>query len=424
MFCPKCGAENSNKALFCEHCGTNLSDPETKALAEKKQQVPWKRYMGLLVSLLAVVLIVVLIVNSRKVNLDSYVYVEYSGYDGYGSANAYVDWNELYATCENLIDKKYFKKSISEASFVEAMEDIVEIEILDNSYLTNDEIIKYQWKIDDSEISKVFKRDVVYAGGENTVSGLKELETFNPFDELRFDVSGTSGKARLHLFSDGIVPIGFFEVSDELNLKNGQVITVSLTKDIDYYVEKFHKLPESMEFQYTVSGLNEYAKKIDEIDEETKQEMLDDANNYLKNYIEYFEESNYSSYFKYGIKDTYAEFLGDAFMSTQSENEEYTNMYILLFEVGGTYYDNYTRKSVSKEYKTYLPICYIDIVDVQDGKDEVDTVNKRITDDYVSIYVDGFKKIYPFGYETLQEAKTVVFDNRDMTFDGEWNVEE
>ena len=120
MYCGNCGVENSNTAKFCKECGSplpqakivapikvqtsvseeasiKLAEPNVEMTRAKKESVkiPWK-IIGAIVGAIALIAIVYFVIQSNKViNLNDYMRIEYAGYDKYGKANAYVDWNGL-----------------------------------------------------------------------------------------------------------------------------------------------------------------------------------------------------------------------------------------------------------------------------------------------------------------------------------------
>ena len=126
MFCRNCGAKNADDAVFCCECGAKLivEQQETHAAAqidnavnnstdipvnnpinnpvspigasmgnqqsplEPLKKIPKKIYaIATGVLALLIVLIVVYVNVSSTINLDKYVKVAYSGYDGYGTAD-------------------------------------------------------------------------------------------------------------------------------------------------------------------------------------------------------------------------------------------------------------------------------------------------------------------------------------------------
>ena len=136
MFCTKCGTENSNDAKFCKKCGNPMSvtpaepkEDEKKVVSEpvatpapETASVPTpaptpaptpkkpiekksvsintgllvKLGIALGVALIAIIGIVVLVTNMGKtINVNKYVVHEVTGYDGYGKANVYIDWDAM-----------------------------------------------------------------------------------------------------------------------------------------------------------------------------------------------------------------------------------------------------------------------------------------------------------------------------------------
>ena len=128
MFCGKCGVENENGAKFCKGCGAPLSSENTakenngvamgNATAkanvdikaslgpaiEKIKSLPKWAMAAIPVAVIALIVLICVLVNSGKtIDLNDYLIVEFSGYDGYGKARVDIDWDA--------IEKKYGSKA-------------------------------------------------------------------------------------------------------------------------------------------------------------------------------------------------------------------------------------------------------------------------------------------------------------------------
>ena len=117
MFCGKCGTENANGAKFCKSCGQSLkmgnerrdqknvtygesvtakneeSSLDVSRLVEKVKSIPKKFIVGGCVAVVALIIFICIAINSGKtINLNDYLSIDVSRYDGYGNAEVHIDW--------------------------------------------------------------------------------------------------------------------------------------------------------------------------------------------------------------------------------------------------------------------------------------------------------------------------------------------
>ena len=107
MFCGKCGRQNDDNAKFCIGCGQPLNAAVQPKNAAPKKQLPVKTLIiaaaAAVAVIIAIVVIAIVAINAGKtINLDKYLTIEASGYDGYGNAKVTIDWDA--------IEAKYGKK--------------------------------------------------------------------------------------------------------------------------------------------------------------------------------------------------------------------------------------------------------------------------------------------------------------------------
>ena len=194
MFCRNCGAKNADDAVFCCECGAKLivEQQETHAAAqidnavnnstdipvnnpinnpvspigasmgnqqsplEPLKKIPKKIYaIATGVLALLIVLIVVYVNVSSTINLDKYVKVAYSGYDGYGTASVSIDWDSIekkYGSKVKLTSqaKKQMNNYLGDVSdkpisFLPVMVGTPELDKY--GYLNNGDKISYKWNI-------------------------------------------------------------------------------------------------------------------------------------------------------------------------------------------------------------------------------------------------------------------------------------
>lgn len=343
MFCKKCGAENDNSAKFCKSCGAPLasngddhrvegssslsSENQDKTplsanaaisnLAEKSKKLSKKALIGICGAVVAIIAIIVIASNAGKtINLNDYVTVEATGYDGYGSASISIDWDA--------IEKKYGKKiAYTNASKktlggfsslmtpLDTLEASVSVQLDQDRNLSNGDTINYSWSVVD-DISKVIKCKLKYKDGTYTVSELEKLDTFDAFADVEVTFSGISPNGQAAITYNGSDLSSYdFRCDKTSGLKNDDKITVSLSNtDMEDYATILGKIPAATSKIYTVSGLQEYVTSYADITdtfiENTKKEAEDTIYSYAASHFSKTSALNnleYAGYIYNCLKD-------------------------------------------------------------------------------------------------------------------------
>ena len=254
--CTNCGTLVEEGALFCRNCGAKLEAspvatpameapvmapmqgaPMTGMPAEPKRK---KKFPVVLVSVIAAVLViaivvvVILLTRRTEVSINSFISLEYSGYDTLGTAEIVFD--------SDAFEEKYGDKikdmSGKEDEYLDAI-DFLEDELEDSAYLekdsdlTNGDVVKFTWDIDKEYIEETLKIKLKYSDMEFTVEGLTELATYDPFDniDVTFEGYNTVAHASIHWnYGDDNVLMNhlWYECDNYNDLSNGDELTITL----------------------------------------------------------------------------------------------------------------------------------------------------------------------------------------------------
>ena len=234
------------------------------------QPIPKKYLIGGIVG--AAVLFILLCIGciaafnaSRTINLNKFVVVEVEGYEGYGKAKVYVDWDA--------VDKKYGKKLKYTRLGKKQMglmykitppllliRDAVSVELEKSENLSNGDKIKYVWTVDDDIYKKYVKARLKYKDKDYKVDGLAQVSTFDAFADLEVKFEGTSPDGYVSFNYNGTEMSSYDFKCDTMNgLSNGDTITVTIpSDDMSVYADRIGKIPAETEKDYEVSGLDEY----------------------------------------------------------------------------------------------------------------------------------------------------------------------
>lgn len=328
MICENCGTQNEDNAKCCKKCGMSLSVEtpvqEEQVTAEtpvQEEQVtaeapvqgekvandatqPSKKsklvkivVIAALAVVLAIIFFVVIFITafnkSRTINLNKYLIIETTGCDGYGYADATIDWDaieEKYGRRLNFTskaEKEYGKLSYSSPE--DALESYVSVSLDQYDNLSNGMKISYTWDIDE-DLRKYLNCRVKYKDSSYTVEGLEEVDTFDAFADLTVSFTGTAPAGYISMeYTGSELDSYYFYASKEDGLSNGDTVTVSIDiPSMASFAQSHGKVPASLEKDYTVEGLAEYINSYSDVTEDflsqTKSEAEDTIYSYMANY--------------------------------------------------------------------------------------------------------------------------------------------
>lgn len=486
MYCGNCGTENAEGVKFCKNCGKPVvgqnketADVKSKtdaqsivaklnvvSIIEKIKNLPKKVLIGVCCAVVALLVIISVVVNdSSTINLDNYITVETTGYNGYGRANIYIDWNAIE---EKYSDKISFTSKAKNDGLINIMTpfDVLESDInasLDSyDKISNGDVLNYTWAVDE-EISEYVKCKVKYKDSTYTVSGLEEVGTFDAFADLSVTFEGISPNAVAQINYTGSDLSSYDFTSDKTSaLRNGDTVTVSLDENYaETYAENLGKIPSEFEKTYTVEGIDEYISSYSDLTEDfittLKKESEDTiysytANSYNDNcklsdlsYAGYIELAANTSEF-YGSSYNYVFMIYKGTVSSTNGDFEATNVYYpvgfsnILLSNGSLSYENnngvYGSSNLGDTWygtEGYVnPLtCYLEIVEnnvanyssecgdgfEQYGDFEMISKLSDITDDEkIAIYADAKAQIEAYIASDYNSDSIAS----DLTFVGEY----
>lgn len=322
MFCTNCGKKIADDSVFCEFCGAKI-DLDTKSesstqkevtkevVADKpkeatvqpaptvnnanttvnavpKEPMSKKKKIGLFAGIgAAVVLLIVVVifaVTPKTIKMDKFIVFESSGYDGYGNASAYIDWDAFAAQYGNKIS---FTNQAREQSFglsnfvnpVDTLKSNVSLEQSSFNYLSNGDTVTVNVEVNPEALmyikNKFSNLSITYS-----ISGLGELTKIDLLSVLNdpyVKFSGPNGKTYAtpnykngdeSTYTDGDLTIS---VENNYNDKSIKIVKDNqLLSTLNYYIEEegpFSNNDVVTLRLYGVEGLieNGYGPKEDDI---------------------------------------------------------------------------------------------------------------------------------------------------------------
>lgn len=390
---------------------------ENQTITDKLKKIS-KKTWGIIGACVALVLVLLIVIALHKptVNLNDYLKVTYGGYDGGGVAYTEIDWNSMKEDFENKIS---YKRGMAQTGGMTPIDIIMEYTNANiegkNEKLSNGDKVSYTWKVDKDAIAKLIKCKIKYSDGSKKVSGLKEMELFDPFKNLKVTFSGVepNGEADIEYNGDMLSEYDF-TCDKTSGLKNGDKIKISLTEDAGYYVDQYNKAPSVLEKEYKVKNLGKYLSKIKEVDTDGMNSARAKAQKSISDMVDYWSED---------VTLDKVSYAGD-YLQVAKDSDDYTkNYYGVIYQINAHIQPDGGQR---KDVVSYYSMKFENVIVGGDGKCEIDLDEYDVPYDDFSVEVtsgDLSSGSYSFdGYQTLEELKKNYVDELADEFDCEWDV--
>ena len=390
---------------------------ENQTITDKLKKIS-KKTWGIIGACVALVLVLLIVIALHKptVNLNDYLKVTYGGYDGGGVAYTEIDWNSMKEDFENKIS---YKRGMAQTGGMTPIDIIMEYTNANiegkNEKLSNGDKVSYTWKVDKDAIAKLIKCKRKYSDGSKKVSGLKEMELFDPFKNLKVTFSGVepNGEADIEYNGDMLSEYDF-TCDKTSGLKNGDKIKISLTEDAGYYVDQYNKAPSVLEKEYKVKNLGKYLSKIKEVDTDGMNSARAKAQKSISDMVDYWSED---------VTLDKVSYAGD-YLQVAKDSDDYTkNYYGVIYQINAHIQPDGGQR---KDVVSYYSMKFENVIVGGDGKCEIDLDEYDVPYDDFSVEVtsgDLSSGSYSFdGYQTLEELKKNYVDEVADEFDCEWDV--
>lgn len=357
--------------------------------------------------------------GSKTFDVTSTAEISFKGYNGYGTCTL----ENEYEWINSVLD--WYGDSINEMqqakSEIELM-DTVSYEIDKPENLSNGDTVTINVKIGSAADDYAFKLT-----GESitaTVEGLKEVEEFDPFENISVVYEGFAPEGTAKIKAESEDNAIFYEADKSTGLSNGDKITVTASSkyNMNQYAQLFGKVFSSAEKEFTVEGLASYASSIDEIPEDAKNKMLSQASDSIKADCASWKEGN-------SLKSS--EFIGYYFLKNKEgfEEEPYNELYCVYKNTAnmkGLLRNGDGKTEVTGEEVYYTFYRYSDIVIMPDGTCSVDLSSGKITDNRIESdygYWNWFAVFYTFdGYKDLDSMFNDCITKKSDKYDYETTV--
>ncbi len=352
MFCGNCGTENTEDVENCKNCGKplgktvnnkNVQEVEQKNIGEKKinsgtkeliekiKLIPRKVLIACACGAVAIIVIVCFAINaSSTIDLNKYVTVETTGYNGYGYADVVVDWEAIESKYKSKVSftskfKNEYGGLLSLTTPVDALAESVSVSLSSNDKLSNGDEIEYTWNIED-DISQYVKCKLKYKDSTYKISELQEVDSFDAFAELKVSFEGvTPNGSVVYDYTGSDLSTRDFYCDSTNGLRNGDTVKIYMDENnIEDYAENMGKIPSKLELEYTVEGLDEYVESFSDLNEEFMSKVKSEAEDSIYAYVanSYHSSSSMSDL-------TYAGYIMNKATDESKYVDTYNNLYII-----------------------------------------------------------------------------------------------
>lgn len=394
-YCENCGAKLNDDDIFCENCGakqseisTPIKEPQSEQILvnnniQKKKKLNIKIIIPVVVvCIAAIAAFIVYNQNSKKVNINDYISVNFSGYNTVGEAHFKIDKEGLNKAILKAQGKKESEiLSDDSLSSYEALHDCVRISLSNRSGLSNGDKIELKLEYDEAA-NDLLGIKLVYSNKEYTVEGLQEAKKIDAFEDIAVTFSGVSpnGKASVKNNSDdSYIKNLKYELSKTSGIKIGDKVTVKVNVDTQEALKQGYIIEETTK-EYTCEKLDTYISKLEDLQEAQIEKLKKEAQDKMESYGA--QKNAMISSMRY---------LGAYTLVSKGKNDNGYNRLYLLYLCDITY----KKSSSSQEQITengYIPILIPGVMLKADGSVQYDSCQSVTGNTYigsVSCYKSG-----------------------------------
>ena len=377
-----------------------------------------KKHSGVIVGIAVVILLLVLALGyaffprRTKINLDKYISLSFSGYDGYGEAKINFDEEHFLKDFKKKVKLKKKRDAFSNALFSEYSPEAFLYDFYisgnwtvdgENGKYKNGDKVHLTWSVDKDKIEEDFKVKIKDSGQEYTVKDLEKVETFDAFEDFKIEFSGSAPDGTAQWNGSDIMDGSkglYFTVDPQYGLSNGDKVTVKIDpkENLNSFVQNTGKAPQEMEKVFTVEGLPAYIDSASKLDDATLTSMKGEVEDQIKSNIAREDDA---------VQLLSAEYQGYYFLNAKNKSAYIKNIFYPVYKV--TVRVTLAEQNFVKDYSFYTSAAFRNIMEDKDGKVNVD-LNEMSTLFHNYVIDTGVgdwftKKYYLDGFETLDSLK-------------------
>ena len=217
--------------------------------------------------------------GSTKINVNSYLTTNVSGFDGYGNAGWEVDLGQLVKDNSQAFGLKEGYTPADYQAVLSKLQHNMSANYDKSTDLSNGDTVKLTWNNTNlKDLESDYKIKFQTEDVDVTVSGLQEITDLNVFDSIKLKYTGTAPYASATVDDTDLVALNLpaairFEVAPNEELNIGDKVKVTLQEGTSENCLAYgYRLTET-EKEYTVEGLDAYLMSLDDLPADASEKM-------------------------------------------------------------------------------------------------------------------------------------------------------
>lgn len=232
----------------------------------------------------------------EEINLNEYLVITATGFDGYGTATVSLDVerlvhenSKLLVTTPTTISTQENKTPIESAIFAFDMYKPYTLKFNESNSLKNGDVLLIEW-IENEEgirqLESVINAKFTYKNVKHEVVELIPMMEVDPFENVYLELSGVSGQGKIDLsMSQAIIKIGdenyiFAVAIDDMKdggYKNGDVVRVKLEVDEEKLKQEYGFILKTRTKEVVLDGFAHYPGADENVFESIEYTNIDKA---------------------------------------------------------------------------------------------------------------------------------------------------
>lgn len=362
-------------------------------------------------------LVIILIATHKKtINLADYTEVEFSGYDGYGTAYIEFDYEEFYEDVQSSMNSKGKKAFSGSSNWKDLLNDLgsavsslgvydgLEYELDKTSGLSNGDKVTVSYKFNNDAAKKY---GIKYKGDDQKfkVEGLEEIKEVDPFAYIEVSFSGTAPDVYVDIekvAKDEVSDVLYFNVEPSGGISKGDTVTVSVDADEEYMMSEYGIKLTALTKEYTCEAVDAYIMDGGELGDEVLGQMKSQTEDTVNAY--FAQETAYIS-----LADL--KYVGYYFLSAKNSSAwEHNEVYVVY---SGTV--SSLEQGGFAPTTVYFPVKFSNVIKYADGTDYVELDSTDIYGD-TSLEYDYWDEVDGYDNENTMKNELVTSQK------GEYNV--
>ena len=344
------------------------------------------------------------------INAEDFLDVSYAGFNGEGYMDPEPQFSEMRKQMIAVLNDSKYEGEVTKDQITRFIDTIEYVSDKGDMDLSNGDTVNFKVNYNE-EAAEALKIEIENSEWSETVEGLKEYKTIDPFEYVEPVFEGMAPNAKASLDKkevDKRIGTLRYRFDRDEKLSQGEKVILSCISNEELLKLNGYIL-STKEKEYTVEGMDYYISSPSDLSEDVLSRMKEVELNRLNEYIKHWEEVKDESERFYASEPKY---LGSAVMV---DNQTRWNQVIIVYSIDWTP----GPENDSEPGTTYYPFRFKNVISHSDGIVDYDPNN--VTD--ILFMRDGFYKNHKSPvclYTDVKEMFTdVVRSKRDYSYEAD-----